>query len=156
MASKPERQQKQLGELLQVKQEPFVLEHYLYERGYLKKSLSSRLECSRFGCCNNTIIANPYKSYAKRVPRCSRILRAILKKFTRRNGKRKVMSSGRKSIEEEVSERSGFCSETLLDKDESSLPTSSDKCCYEDSVLADTLEGLRLSNMTVEEVNKSS
>ncbi|GMP24870.1 hypothetical protein CsSME_00001991 [Camellia sinensis var. sinensis] len=49
---------KQLGELLQEQQEPFILELYLFEKGYLRNNFNSE---TNFHCC----FGNP-SSFLKR------------------------------------------------------------------------------------------
>ncbi|KAI8550113.1 hypothetical protein RHMOL_Rhmol06G0079200 [Rhododendron molle] len=59
-------QAKQLGELLQEQQEPFILEIYLHEKGYLKKSASW----------------GPKNKIRKVIPSCSKIvIKAVFKKL---------------------------------------------------------------------------
>lgn len=157
--TKPERQQ-QLGELLQQQQEPFVLEIYLIERGYLRRSLSTRLKSSRFGCCNGN--SNKLIS-AKGIPNCSKIVRAILKKFGHSSEARNTKKEAKFSVNEtqrndqEAAERERFSSassttvfNSCAESEKAVSPSSSNK--HYDSAIADTLEGLRLSNMTDEEV----
>ena len=64
---------KQLGQLLQEEQEPFVLETYLLDRGCLKRSLTSE---GGFSCCPGNS-----SKHLKGIPQCSKILRAIFNKL---------------------------------------------------------------------------
>ena len=157
--TKPERHQ-QLGELLQQGQEPFVLEIYLIERGYLRKSLSTRIESSRFGCCNGNL--NKLIS-TKGIPSCSKIVKAILNKFGHSSETRNTKKEAKFSVTEtrrngqEVAERERFSSASsttvfnlCTESEKAETPSSSNK--HYDSAISDTLEGLRLSNMTDEEV----
>ncbi|XP_057975008.1 uncharacterized protein LOC131162486 isoform X2 [Malania oleifera] len=89
MATNTPKPAKQLGELLQVQQEPFVLEVYLQERGYLKKSLKSG---GSFVCCQpssgkhfeRSASSGPKRS-RKSVLHCSKILRAVFNKLVSAN-----------------------------------------------------------------------
>lgn len=76
---------KQLGQLLQEQQEPFILETYLLERGCLKKNSTSE---GGFSCCHGNSSKLLKRSAScdlnmsgKGIPQCSKILRAIFNKL---------------------------------------------------------------------------
>ncbi|KAK8580503.1 hypothetical protein V6N13_143584 [Hibiscus sabdariffa] len=50
--SRASKSARQLGELLQEQQEPFILKAYLSERGYVKKKLISGANFINFSCCH--------------------------------------------------------------------------------------------------------
>lgn len=140
---------KQLGELLQQQQEPFVLDLYLIERRYVKKGLNFNSE-SGFGGCNG----NSNKFSKKGPPRCFKILRAVLNKFARNSDRRKTKTrEGKFSVNgQEVAKQDWFSSvssTTLFNSFSESVRDDSPS----NSTAAETLEAMRLSNMTVEEVS---
>ncbi|XP_057469242.1 uncharacterized protein LOC130758375 [Actinidia eriantha] len=96
MASSKPAIAKQLGELLQEQQEPFILEIYLLERGYLKNvnpNTGSR-------CCSS-ISSSFLKSSAglglsrrrKVIPNCSKIVKAVFNKLVSVSSNQKLKNS---------------------------------------------------------------
>ncbi|KAK9271158.1 hypothetical protein L1049_026747 [Liquidambar formosana] len=129
MASTMPKTVKQLGELLQEQQDPFILEIYLQERGYLKKSLSS--EDNSGSCHGNSnkflkrsASCGPNKS-RKGMPHCSKILQAVFNKLVSINenlrvkhshgdGKFSVTEKGRNNQEAAEPERFSSSSSTTV------------------------------------------
>ncbi|GFZ10140.1 hypothetical protein Acr_21g0007390 [Actinidia rufa] len=96
MASSKPAIAKQLGELLQEQQEPFNLEIYLLERGYLKNvnpNIGSR--------CYSSISSSFLKSSAglglsrrrKVIPNCSKIVKAVFNKLVSVSSNQKLKNS---------------------------------------------------------------
>lgn len=158
MASTVTKPGKQLGELLQKEQEPFVLNVFLNERGYHKKITRKRR--------------------TKGIPSCSRILRAIFNKFAwnkndesrntkttttddddddQSEGKFRGNEKQRGIIDEQVAEpdifssasgRTIYNSFSESDHSQNESPSSLDKHDH------DSFEAVRLSYRTEKEVEK--
>ncbi|XP_059461205.1 uncharacterized protein LOC132190282 isoform X2 [Corylus avellana] len=114
MASTPPKPSKQLGELLQDQQDPFILEAFLSERGCPKKGSSSKGNSKRFlkksvSCCLN----NSRKGFPAR---CTKILRAVYKKFVsiKDQDQREKISENRNEEEEESDRFSSASSTTVF------------------------------------------
>lgn len=91
MASTPTKPAKQLRELLQEQQQPFVLEVYLFERGHLRKSLSSSNSNSS-KIFERSSSWGPNKS-KKGTLSFSKILRSVYNKLVSKNGGSRKESS---------------------------------------------------------------
>lgn len=148
MASTPPKPSKQLGELLQDQQDPFILEAFLSERGCPKKGSSSKGNSKRFlkksaSCCLN----NSRKGFPAR---CSKILRAVYKKFVsiKDQDQREKISENRNEEEEESDRFSSASSTTVFvscsesDKEEISTSLCKDH----------TSDALNLCNIREKEV----
>ncbi|KAF5942790.1 hypothetical protein HYC85_020432 [Camellia sinensis] len=109
---------KQLGELLQEQQEPFILEIYLLEKGYMKNKLNLqsgfRNSNSRF---LNKLTTQGSNRRRKVVPTCPKIVRAVLKKLVsiinKQTMKNSVDEDGESSAEQEKPESDGLSSASL-------------------------------------------
>ncbi|XP_065847063.1 uncharacterized protein [Euphorbia lathyris] len=75
---------KQLKQLLQEKQEPFVLELYLLEKGYLR----------------NTFNSIDLKRTQKDIPKCSKLLRAVYNQLISLNDRLKIKTSNPRDVAE--------------------------------------------------------
>lgn len=167
MASTPPKPSKQLGELLQDQQDPFILEAFLSERGCPKKGSSSEGNSKRYleksaSCCLN-------KS-RKGFPRCSKILRAVYKKFVsiKDQGQRVKISETRNEEEEEysvtamdrdgqqVAESDRFSSASsttvFVSCSESDKEEISTSFCKDHTFDAETVQALNLCNIREKEV----
>ncbi|KAL5558701.1 hypothetical protein UlMin_034912 [Ulmus minor] len=153
MASTKTKSGKQLGELLQEQQEPFVLDVYLIEKGYLNRSLSSKT-----GCCNGNPIKLSSRSATsglnksrKGFPSCSKALRAIYNKFARSNGSLSTKSSddkeeGQFSVDIDM----GNNGQEVVEIDRFSSASSTtvyNSCPESDKDESPTSEALKLANM---------
>ncbi|GAA0154325.1 hypothetical protein LIER_12341 [Lithospermum erythrorhizon] len=83
---------KKLGEFLQEKQEPFALNVYLVERGYLK----NRLYCSKKSTCNTLNKSSGcalHHKKTKSIPNCSKIVRTCITKIISFGNQNKLKKS---------------------------------------------------------------
>ncbi|KAL7175707.1 hypothetical protein ACSBR2_029321 [Camellia fascicularis] len=109
---------KQLGELLQEQQEPFILEIYLLEKGYMKNKLNLqsgfRNSNSRF---LNKLTTRGSNRKRKVVPTCPKIVRAALKKLVSISNKQTMKNSvdgdGESCAKQEKPESDGLSSASL-------------------------------------------
>ncbi|XP_042990062.1 uncharacterized protein LOC122317174 [Carya illinoinensis] len=166
MASTPPKPSKQLGEFLLEQQEPFILDEYLLERGCLKNSSNSR---SNLGSCcgNSTKLLKRSASCGLNksrndVPRCSKILGCVYKKFVSIKEDKRRKSSEYKDeeysapatemVDKEVAESDGFsssssttvfnsCSES--DKEEISTSSCKDQTFFD----VETFQAMELCNI---------
>ncbi|KAG6648840.1 hypothetical protein CIPAW_07G172200 [Carya illinoinensis] len=166
MASTPPKPSKQLGEFLLEQQEPFILDEYLLERGCLKNSSNSR---SNLGSCcgNSTKLLKRSASCGLNksrndVPRCSKILGCVYKKFVSIKEDKRRKSSEYKDeeysapatemVDKEVAESDGFsssssttvfnsCSES--DKEEISTSSCKDQTFFD----VETFQAMELCNV---------
>lgn len=99
MASTIQKPVKQLAELLQEQQEPFVLEVYLFERGYLRKSLSSNREGGSSFCKTFNRSCSWGLRKSKGALSCSKVLRSVYNKLVSRNSGPSNKSSENKEAE---------------------------------------------------------
>lgn len=157
---------KQLGELLQEQQEPFSLDAYLAERGYVKKTINSKAK-GKFGCSNGNssmfLSCSTTRGLIKR-RKASKIWKAICKNLVYTNESKSFESCDVKvaefSVNEiprkspDVAESDIFssassttvydsCSE--IDDKDGVPPTSMHK--HHPSLTAETLRALKLYNM---------
>ncbi|KAG2698921.1 hypothetical protein I3760_07G169400 [Carya illinoinensis] len=165
MASTPPKPSKQLGEFLLEQQEPFILDEYLLERGCLKNSSNSR---SNLGSCcgNSTKLLKRSASCGLNksrndVPRCSKILGCVYKKFVSIKEDKRRKSSEYKDeeysapatemVDKEVAESDGFssassttvfnsCSES--DKEKISTSSCKDQTFFD----VETFQAMELCN----------
>ncbi|XP_015885098.3 uncharacterized protein LOC107420617 isoform X2 [Ziziphus jujuba] len=157
-----------LGQLLQQQQEPFALEVYLIESGYVKKSFNSKTE-EKLGRCKSNgnsrkFLSRPTSSGLNKSRKVSKIWRAVCNKLVCTNKSQSLKNSDDKETEfgvhelprngELVSESDSYssassttvynsCSES--DKDET--PTSFHKQQHDSSLTAETLRALKLYSM---------
>ncbi|KAF3447470.1 hypothetical protein FNV43_RR12656 [Rhamnella rubrinervis] len=168
MASTTSKPAKQLGELLQEQQEPFTLDAYLIERGYVKKNINSKTE-GKFGFCNvnsSKFLSRSTISGLGKSRKASKIWRGIRKKLVFTNESKSFNKSTcdvkvaefsvnempRNSQEVAESDRFSSASSTTVynsftdsdDKDEAP-PTSLHK--HHASLTPETLRALKLYNM---------
>lgn len=168
MASTTAKPAKQLGELLQEQQEPFSLDAYLIERGYVKKSINSKTEgnCGFFNVNSSKFLRRSTTSGLDKSRKASKTWRAICKKLVFTNESKSFNKSTcdvkvaefsvnkmpRNSQEVAESNRFSSASSTTVynscsesDDKEETPPTSLPKHCA--SLAAKTLRALKLYNM---------
>lgn len=81
---------KQLGELLQEQQEPFILDIYLLEKGCLRNRFNSSLTC-RWGSLNPKCLSKkPISKRWKIFPKCSKAVKAVFCKLAFVSDRQKV------------------------------------------------------------------
>ncbi|PRQ27875.1 hypothetical protein RchiOBHm_Chr6g0309981 [Rosa chinensis] len=134
MASTTTKPVKQLGELLQEQQEPFVLDVYLFERGCLRKSLSSSNSINSSKSLKRSSSCGPIKS-KKGTPSFSKILRSVYNKLVSKNGGSRTKSSGEEEGKFDANTEITLPSDCLGDLDEfssSSSRTRYESCCDSD------------------------
>ncbi|XP_052188639.1 uncharacterized protein LOC127799006 isoform X2 [Diospyros lotus] len=89
---------RQLGDLLKEQQEPFVLEVYLLERGYLRNKLNvgRSFSCSigNSSSCLKKSVNWGLNDRRKVIPRCSEIVRAVFKKVVAISTSQRMKNSG--------------------------------------------------------------
>lgn len=125
MASIIQKPVKQLAELLQEQQEPFVLEVYLFERGYLRKSLSSNREggssfCKTFNRSSSWGLSKSKKGALS----CSRVLRSVYNKLVSRNSGPSNKSSENKEAELNADTKMRRKNQEIVDSDRFSSASS--------------------------------
>lgn len=151
-----------LGQLLQQQQEPFALEVYLIERGYLKKTKEEKLGCCKKNGNSREFLSRSTCSGLNKSSKVSKLWRAICNKLVCTNKSQSFKNSDYKEAEfsvhelptngQQVSESERFssassttvynsCSES--DKDETS--TSFHK--HHASLTAETFRAIKLYGM---------
>ena len=162
---------KQLGQLLQEQQEPFILETYLLERGCLKKNLTSE---GGFSCCHGNSSKLLKRSAScdlnmsgKGIPQCSKILRAIFNKLVSITGNPKsklcdhdggVLSfSEVGSSSQKVAEQDSFSSASTTTVFNSCSASDSENSCaslqiHDPFSTATTIQALKQNKPREEEV----
>ncbi|KAM4075280.1 hypothetical protein ACB094_10G157500 [Castanea mollissima] len=172
MASTPPKPLKQLGELLQEHQEPFVLEDHLIERGYQKNSLNSK---GTFGCCSHRTSNKFLKRSAscgliksrKGIPHCTKILRTVCKKFVSTKEDQSMKSCDSRNEEygvtemgsdvQEIAESDRFSSASSntvfnscceSDREETSISLPTDRITFDE----ETSQALKICNTREKEV----
>ncbi|XP_010248346.1 PREDICTED: uncharacterized protein LOC104591240 isoform X2 [Nelumbo nucifera] len=169
--SKPGRVRR-LGELLQEQQEPFQLQDYLSERGYLKKISNSE---ARDGFCTSISHKNSKSSGSyglrTRPPHCPKVLKLLINKLVFVGSNRKTSNWDTRAYEDEgvcVCEMGGARAQQVADLDQFSSASSVtlfDSCCESDaedssspqrrehipSSSVDTFRSLELCNLKQQE-----
>ncbi|KAK9097128.1 hypothetical protein Sjap_022625 [Stephania japonica] len=94
MASKSESP-KLLGELLQEQQEPFLLDVFLYERGYSKKGIHSkgRSDENNSSNCISKEARDSGLTRKDGIPHCPKVLKSMVKKIISANYEQKTKSN---------------------------------------------------------------
>lgn len=95
---------KQLGELLQEKQEPFILDIYLLEKGCSRNRFNLN---PTFNCCSFTHLTKPLSKRRKIFPNCSNAAKAVFGKigFIKNREKVKKSWSNAKAVSSSFSKR---------------------------------------------------
>lgn len=120
-----------LGELLREQQEPFVLEAYLFERGCLRKSLSTSNSINSSKSLKRSCSWGQNKS-KKGTPSFSKLLRSVYNKLVSKNGGSRTKNSEKEEAKFDADTEITLPRNCLEDSDglsSSSSRTQYESCC---------------------------